>query len=208
MIQVKICGITTGADARAAVEAGADALGFNFWRRSVRYISPQAARRIIEELPEGVLPVGVFVNVREPERLARIASEAGVRAVQLHGDETPDYCRRLVGQTIIKALRVGDDFEPESAATFGASAVLLDAFSKAGRGGTGETFDWSIARRVRALVPQLYLAGGLTPENVPEAIAAVEPFAVDVCSGVESAPARKDHARIRAFIRAVRGASA
>jgi phosphoribosylanthranilate isomerase len=109
---------------------------------------------------------------------------------------------------VIKALRVGDDFEPESAATFETSAVLLDAFSRVARGGTGETFDWSIARRVRALVPQLYLAGGLTPENVREAIAAVEPFAVDVCSGVESVPGRKEPARMRVFIDAVRGASA
>ena len=207
MVRVKICGITNAADARAALEAGADALGFNFWRGSARYISPQEARRIIEELPREILPVGVFVNVPDAETLARIASEAGVRGVQLHGDETPDYCRLLSGRMVIKALRVGDDFEPESAATFETSAVLLDAFSRVARGGTGETFDWSIARRVRALVPQLYLAGGLTPENVREAIAAVEPFAVDVCSGVESVPGRKDPARMRAFIDAVRGAS-
>lgn len=203
MLRVKICGITNLADARAAVGAGVDMLGFNFWRGSARYIAPAEARRIIEQLPEEVLTVGVFVNEDEPETVAEIASQACVSAVQLHGDETPEYCRRLSGRAVIKALRVGDGFEPEMAARYETGAVLLDAFCKESRGGTGKTFDWKIARRVRSLVPQLYLAGGLTPENVAEAVEAVEPFAVDVCSGVESAPGIKDAARIRALMDAL-----
>lgn len=204
MVRVKICGITNLSDALMSVEAGADALGFNFWRGSARFIEPAAAREIIERLPESVLCVGVFVNEDAPETVERMARRAGVAAVQLHGDETPDYCRAVHGQQVIKALRVGEGFRPEDVLQFETGAVLLDAFSQGARGGTGQTFDWTIARRVRALVAELYLAGGLTVENVAEAIAAVEPFAVDVCSGVENAPGRKDAARVRAFVAAAR----
>ncbi|HVF50330.1 MAG TPA: phosphoribosylanthranilate isomerase [Pyrinomonadaceae bacterium] len=193
-------------DALMSVEAGADALGFNFWRGSARFVEPSAAREIIERLPESVLCVGVFVNEDAPETVERVARRARVGAVQLHGDETPDYCRAVRGQQVIKALRVGEGFRPEDVSQFETGAVLLDSFSQGARGGTGRTFDWTIARRVRALVPELYLAGGLTVENVAEAIAAVGPFAVDVCSGVESAPGRKDAARVRAFVAAARGA--
>lgn len=208
MTLVKICGITNLEDARAAVEAGADALGFNFYRGSRRYITPQEARRIIEELPPHVLSVGVFVNEDEPETVMRMAAEAGLTAVQLHGEETRDYCRRLSGLRVIKALRVGSDFDPADAGHYAAEAILLDAFAEHERGGTGLQFDWSVARRTRAHVPRLYLAGGLTPETVAEAIASVEPFAVDVCSGVELAPGRKDVGLVRAFIEAARGARA
>lgn len=207
MVQVKICGITNLEDARAAVEAGADALGFNFWPRSKRYVTPARAREIIEALPPGVLLVGVFVNEEGPEEVARKVSESGVGAAQLHGDETPEFCRRLRGLMLIKALRVGEGFRAEAAAGYGAEAILLDAFSTEERGGTGRTFDWSVAKTTRALVPKLFLAGGLTPENVAEAVRAVKPYGVDVCSGVESAPGRKDFARMRRFIEAARSAS-
>ena len=206
MVRVKICGVTNLEDALAAAEAGADALGFNFWKGSRRYVAPEEARRIVARVPKSVLTVGVFVD-EEPAEVARAAELSGVGAVQLHGDETPDYCRGLAGLHVIKALRVGENFAPEEAARYGASAVLLDAFCAAGRGGTGKRFDWAVARRVRALVPRLYLAGGLTPENAAEAVRTVAPFALDVCSGVESAPGRKDAARVRALITAARRAA-
>lgn len=207
MVHVKICGVTNLEDALAAVEAGADALGFNFWRGSKRHVEAEAARRIVERLPGSVLAVGVFVNAEAGE-VERTAREVGLGAVQLHGDESPDYCRALKGSHVIKALRVGEAFEPEEATRYDASAVLLDAFCAAERGGTGRSFDWEVARRVRALVPRLYLAGGLTPETVAGAVRGVAPYAVDVCSGVESAPGRKDAARVRAFVSAARGAAA
>jgi phosphoribosylanthranilate isomerase len=204
MVRVKVCGITNGADALAAIEAGADALGFNFYARSPRYITPRDARRIIERLPPAVLCVGVFVNEDDAATVARLAEESGVSAVQLHGDESPEYCAALGGHEVIKALRVGQDFAPEAAAGYPAGSILLDAYNACARGGTGETFDWTLARRTRELVARLYLAGGLRPENVAGAIAAVAPYAVDVCSGVESAPGRKDAASVRAFVAAVR----
>ena len=204
MVKVKVCGITNLDDALAASEAGADALGFNFYARSPRYLTLAEARRIVAEMPASVLCIGVFVNEDHPAVVERMAGEAGLSAVQLHGDEPPDYCAALGRLKVIKALRVGEDFAPAAATRYPVTSVLLDAFHARARGGTGETFDWALARRTRELVPQLYLAGGLTPENVEGAIAAVSPYAVDVCSGVELAPGRKDAARVRAFVAAVR----
>ena len=204
MVKIKVCGITNRADALAAIEAGADALGFNFYARSPRYIAPPEARRIIAELPAPVLCVGVFVNEESAAIVARMAAESGVSAVQLHGDEPPEYCAALRGLEVIKALRVGEDFAPEEAARYPARSILLDAYNARMRGGTGETFDWTLARRTREVVAELYLAGGLKPENVAGAIAAVAPYAVDVCSGVELSPGRKDASRVRAFVAAVR----
>ena len=204
---VKICGITNRADAAAACEAGADALGFNFYPRSPRYIEPEAAHEIIARVPPSVLTVGVFVNAGAPEELARLAARAGVAAVQLHGDETPEYCTALTGWQVIKALRVGPDFTPEQATRYPAHAILLDAYSAHAHGGTGRVFDWVHARCTRELVPRLFLAGGLTAENVAAAVAAVEPYALDVCSGVESAPGRKDLAKLHAFMETARGAA-
>ncbi|MDT5062174.1 MAG: phosphoribosylanthranilate isomerase [Acidobacteriota bacterium] len=202
MVFVKICGITNLEDARAAVDAGADALGFNFYRRSPRFIAPVDARDIIEQLPETVMSVGVFVNEGEPEQVERIADLAGLKAVQLHGDESPQYCRELRDRFVIKALRVGQGFAPQSVKEYETNAILLDAFAGAARGGTGRVIDWSIARQVRELVPQLFLAGGLSVENVAEAITIVEPYAVDVCSSLEQEPGRKDAGRVRAFVAA------
>lgn len=202
MVEVKICGITNLEDALAAVSAGADALGFNFYRRSSRFIEPLAARRIIERLPATVLTVGVFVNEGDPDAVARIADRARVTAAQLHGDESPLYCRALKDRLVIKALRVGPEFEPESAAEYETDAILLDAWSTGMRGGTGHVIDWELARRTRELVPKLFLAGGLSPENVAEAVRAVEPFAVDACSRLECAPGRKDAERVQRFITA------
>jgi phosphoribosylanthranilate isomerase len=203
MTQVKICGITNVEDALSAVEAGAELLGFNFYPKSPRYVSPADARRIVEQLPGGIERVGVFVN-EDAEGVARIASEACVATVQLHGDETPEFCAGLRGFSVIKALRVGENFRVEDAVEFETDAVLLDAFVEDFRGGTGRTFDWAIAKRTREVVPKLVLAGGLTPENVAAAIKSVRPYAVDVCSGVEIAPGRKSFQLMRRFVEAVR----
>ena len=207
MVFVKICGITNLEDALAATRAGADALGFNFYKRSPRYISPTDARNVVKQLHDSVMTVGVFVNEDEPERVERIADEVGLKAVQLHGDESPEYCRALKDRFVIKALRVGSNFSPQSVKEFEADAILLDAFAGRVRGGTGRVVDWNVAREVSELVPKLFLAGGLSPENISEAIATVKPFAIDACSSLESAPGRKDAERVRAFIKVARAAA-
>jgi phosphoribosylanthranilate isomerase len=206
MTRVKVCGITNLEDALAALEAGADMLGFNFYARSPRHVTPEAARLIIEKLPAGVSCVGVFVNESASASVERAARVSGLGAVQLHGDETPEFCRSLRGLTTIKALRVGPGYRAESAARFETDAVLLDAYSADAWGGTGHTFDWSLAARTREAVPQLLLAGGLKPDNVAAAVEAVRPYAVDVCSGVETSPGRKSAELMRRFVERVREA--
>jgi len=203
MTLVKICGITNLPDARAAVEAGADFLGFNFYERSPRYISPAAAREIIEQLPGQVISVGVFVNESLPN-IRSIASLTGIDQLQLHGDESPAYCSDLTDHKIIKAFRVGNTFDPQQTLEFAAESVMLDARHPDLRGGTGTVFDWSIAVTVRKLGRQLFLAGGLAPENVAAAIKTVGPFAVDACSSLEVQPGKKDRRKVAEFIAAVR----
>ncbi|MFL6254776.1 MAG: phosphoribosylanthranilate isomerase [Pyrinomonadaceae bacterium] len=204
MTRIKVCGITNLEDALAALEAGADLLGFNFYTRSPRFITPAEARKIIEQLPGSVASVGVFVNESAPADVERIAREAGLGAVQLHGDETPEFCQSLHGLTTIKALRVGAGFNVETAAAYQTGAVLLDAYVAGERGGTGHTFDWTLATLTCKLVSRLFLAGGLNPDNVATAVAAVRPYAVDVCSGVETAPGRKSPQLMRRFVEEVR----
>ena len=203
MTRVKVCGITSLEDALAAMDAGADMLGFNFYARSPRYISPAEARKIVERLPEGTSCVGVFVNESAPADVEHVAREVGLGVVQLHGDETPEFCQSLRGLTTIKALRVGADFNVETPAAYNTDAVLLDAYVAGARGGTGHTFDWTLATLTRERVPRLILAGGLNPDNVAAAVAAVRPYAVDVCSGVESAPGHKSPQLMRRFVREV-----
>ena len=203
MTLIKICGITNLDDALAAVAAGADALGFNFYKPSPRYITPQSAREIINQLPPQILRVGVFVN-EESELVQSIANESGVTAVQLHGDESPDYCRQFSNLSVIKALAVSHDFDTELVQHYEVNAIMLDTRHDKLRGGTGRAFNWSIAQQVSKIVPKLYLAGGLSPENVGDAIAMVRPYAVDACSSLESVPGKKDHDRMRAFVVAVR----
>lgn len=201
--RVKICGITNWADARRACEAGADFLGFNFYRKSPRYISPARAGKIVKRLPKGVIAVGVFVNESEAAVLAT-ARSVGLDFVQLHGDETPEIVESLARRLrVIKALRVRKPFRTSQLARFKkASAILLDGFDKHARGGTGKTFDWSVARRARR-GRRIFLAGGITAENALEASRSARPYALDVCSGVEAAPGKKDPARIKAFMRAL-----
>jgi phosphoribosylanthranilate isomerase len=206
-VRVKICGITNWADARCACDAGADYLGFNFYLRSPRYIDPERAGSIVRRLPKRVASVGIFVN--EPdENLIRIARGVKLTYVQLHGEETPadvSRLRRMLGAVkIIKAIRVRRAADVRKAEQFhDAFAILLDGFEPQRRGGTGKKFEWSVAARADARL-QIFLAGGLTPENVAEAIRIVQPYAIDVCSGVESSPGKKDRARIKALMRAVR----
>ena len=205
MTLIKICGITNLEDALAAVAAGVDALGFNFYKPSPRYITPQAARAIIDQLPDSVLTVGVFVNEDSPQTVMSIANEAGIKALQLHGDESPDYCSELAANTlVIKTLGVSDTFDPALALGYNVDAIMLDTRDNRLRGGTGRVFDWSIAQQVSQIVPKLYLAGGLSPENVEEAINRVRPYAVDACSSVEVRPGTKNHGRMRAFVDTVR----
>lgn len=204
MVKIKVCGITSLIDAQRAVAAGVDALGFNFYPFSPRYISPSAARAIIQELPSSIVSVGVFVNLADPQEVIDRALSARVARIQLHGDETPEYCRQLAGHHLIKALRVGRDFQTSALRTFATDAILLDAFSHKSFGGSGERFDWAIAKEAQRHVDRLYLAGGLTADNVSEAIAFVRPYAVDVCSGVEARPGVKDDALLRRFVAQVR----
>lgn len=205
-VKVKICGITNWTDARRAVEAGVQFLGFNFYRPSPRYIRPALARRIIRRLPERIAVVGVFVNEAEATMLA-IAQRVGLDYLQLHGDEPPEQVARLKRKIpVIKAIRVRDSFQPRQLDSFGrASAILLDGFDPGHHGGTGKTFNWSLARGSNGS-RRIFLAGGLTPKNVAEAIRLAHPYAVDVCSGVEARPGRKDPARIVALMWAVRTA--
>ena len=205
-VKVKICGITNWTDARRAVEAGGQFLGFNFYRPSPRYIQPAAARRIIRRLPDGIAAVGVFVNESEANMLA-IAHRVGLDYLQLHGDERPEQVARLKREIpVIKAVRVHDSFRPKQLDSFGrASAILLDGFDVRRHGGTGKTFNWNLARGSNGS-RRIFLAGGLTPENVAEAIRVARPYAVDVCSGVEARPGKKDPARIVALMWAVKAA--
>jgi phosphoribosylanthranilate isomerase len=202
MTLIKICGITNLDDAHAAVAAGADALGFNFYSRSPRYITPESARAIIDTLPASILTIGVFVNESSPDAVRAIADRAGVKAVQLHGDESPDYCRAL--NSVIKNFSVSSSFDVDQIRAYDVDAIMLDTKDNRLRGGTGRVFDWSIAQQVRQLVPKLYLAGGLSPENVSDAIEFVRPYAVDACSSLEDKPGIKNHERMRVFVSAVR----
>ena len=204
MTFIKICGITNIDDARAAVAAGADALGFNFYNRSPRYIAPPAAREIIEQLPSSILTVGVFVNEETSESVKKIASKAGVTAFQLHGDESPAYCLELSDRYVIKTLTVSGDFDIQMVQHYDVNAIMLDTRDNNLRGGTGRVFDWSVAIEVNKVAPKLFLAGGLSPENISEAIELVRPYAVDACSALEDRPGIKNHDRMRAFVELAR----
>jgi phosphoribosylanthranilate isomerase len=197
---VKICGITRLEDAEAAVDAGAGAIGFVFWPQSPRFIDPHRARKIAAMLPPLVTAVGVFVN-QPLDYVNGVSSLVRLGAVQLHGDETPDFAA-AVASPVIKALSPG----AAAVQTWPASVrLLLDVHDPVARGGTGRTIDWAAAGEIATLRPIL-LAGGLTPDNVAEAVARVRPFGIDVSSGVERAPGIKDHRRLRALFEAVHDA--
>jgi len=203
---VKVCGITSAADAALAADAGADAVGFVFWPMSSRRIDPDKAAAISRALPPFVLRVGVFVDTKA-EEMARLADQVGLDLLQLHGDEPPEAVVGLARRAL-KAIRVGKGFRAEEALRYDKAAGLLVDTRLPGEtmmpGGTGVPFDWSLVREVRERASFLMLAGGLSPDNVAEALSAVRPDAVDVSSGVESLPGRKDPEKVRAFVRNVR----
>jgi len=201
--RIKVCGITRVEDALAAVRLGADALGFIFVPASPRFISPAGAAEIIKKLPPFVSKVGVFVN-EEPNRALEASRTAGIDVVQLHGDEPPEYC---VGfpLPVIKVFSVGADFDPSVMKRYAAAGYLLDTWDPKRRGGSGNTFDWSIAAKARAMYGTVILSGGLNPQNVREAVEAVRPYAVDLNSGVEVSPGIKDHDKIKAAVSIVKG---
>jgi phosphoribosylanthranilate isomerase len=207
MLRIKICGLTTPQDAAAAIEFGADALGFNFFPGSRRYLAGGA--EWIGDLPGNVEKLAILVNPSW-DQAKEIAGIPGITALQLHGTESPEFCRGLkdAGIRFEKALPVGDPDLLTKLPDFSTRTVLLDSGDAAGFGGSGRTFPWQIARTfIEANPPlQVVLAGGLTPENVAEAVAEVRPFGIDVTTGVEASPGRKDYARLRAFILAARAA--
>ena len=203
-ILVKICGITSPADAQAAATAGADMIGLMFYDKSPRRVTLEIAAEIATSVPAFVQRVGVFVNPEEAQVL-RAISECGLSLLQFHGDETPDFCGRF-GVMSMKAFRMRDAKSLEALGNYQTDAYLLDAHAPGGLGGTGETFNWELAVKARKYGKPIFLAGGLTPENVAGAVRQVRPFAVDVSSGVESAPGVKDTAKVRAFIAAAKSA--
>jgi len=202
-MKVKVCGITSYEDAAMALDQGVDALGFNFFPASPRYLKPSDARSIIRRLPPFVTTVGLFVNVDHPDKVSEMAYIAGVQVLQLHGDETPEFCSKLVYWPLIKALRIDRNWVSPDLDTYPVQGFLLDVKEDTLFGGTGQQFDWNLAKNLRRVRPIL-LAGGLRPDNVREAVRIVAPYAVDVCSGVEKAPGKKDADKLVQFMNEVR----
>ena len=203
IVRVKICGVTNATDAVAAAESGADALGFMFFAGSKRHVSRPAAAAIIRELPPLMAKVGVFVNATADD-IRRVVAETGIDTLQLHGEEPPEFCAQFAPLKVVKAFRLQDRASLEDCRRYPAHAWLLDSFVAGAHGGTGVVADWNLAEAAARWHRLVILAGGLRVETVAEAVRRVRPFAVDVSSGVESAPGQKDHTKIRAFIQAVR----
>jgi phosphoribosylanthranilate isomerase len=201
-VKVKICGITNLADGMAAAEAGADALGFVFYEPSPRCVSIETAAGIIRGLAPDILKTGVFVNASE-DLVLRAIRECRLNLLQFHGEETPDYCLQF-GLMSMKAFRIRDAASLQELPNYPTEAWLLDAYAADKLGGTGEKFNWDLALEAGQLGRPIFLAGGLTPENVAEAVRRARPYAVDVSSGVEMAPGKKDHAKVRSFIQAAK----
>ncbi len=205
MTEIKICGITSMEDAMAVAEAGADAIGFIFYRASPRFVTPEKAREIIRGLASPIVKVGVFVN-HDPREVDEIMRYCCLDMIQLHGDESPGYCARFPAGSVIKAISgwAGEDTEPW--VMYKVRAFLLDAKDPLLYGGTGRKADWGLARELGRRHP-LILSGGLDADNIADAIGAVSPAAVDFNSGVEISPGRKDHDKVREVVRLVRGMS-
>lgn len=206
-VRIKICGITSVADALAAVEAGADAIGLMLWAPSKRYVTNAKAAEIARALPPFVSKVGVFVDA-SAEEVRRAVSEIGLDTVQLHGEETPQFCAQFAPVKTVKAFRIKDSNSLTPLNGFNTDAWLLDSYVAGQQGGTGAVFNWDLAVQAKDAGKPIILAGGLTPENIAEAVHQVWPYGVDVSSGVESAPGKKDREMIRDFVAAVRGIEA
>jgi phosphoribosylanthranilate isomerase len=203
-VQIKICGVTNANDARACAGLGASMIGLNFYRQSPRYIEPKVARQIVEAIPPNIRPVAVFVDAITDE-VRSIANAAGIRCVQVYGDFSPEMCRELAREfRVIRAFCTDARFQPKETALFSECDILVDAYHPNLRGGTGLTCNWPAAQATLAFARFLILSGGLNAQNVGRAIATVTPHAVDVCSGVESAPGAKDYRAIKNFVAAVR----
>ena len=203
MTKIKICGTTNKHDAILASQLGADMLGFIFYKGSKRYVEPRTASDIINELPPYILKVGVFVN-EDPKKVREIAADAALNALQFHGDETPEYCNAFKDEfKVIKAFRLKDRKSLDDINKYDVDYYLLDTYSKDSHGGTGEAFDWKILEDFEFLKPVI-LSGGITPDNVAKAIKEVAPYGVDVASGVEASPGRKDAELLKRFIHNVR----
>jgi phosphoribosylanthranilate isomerase len=206
MMKIKICGVTNSNDALACAAAGADMIGLNFYEQSPRYIRPDQVRTIARKLPLSTQAVGIFVDT-PVEEIRRVARDVGLRMVQLHGSESPELCAELARDfEIIKALRVDGGFDVQRASVYPMCTILLDTYDERTVGGTGDVGDWELARATKKFASRLILAGGLSPENVAQAIATVNPDGVDVCSAVESAPGIKDLERVQQFVAAARNA--
>jgi len=201
-VKVKICGITSVADGVAAAEAGADMIGLMFYERSPRHVSFVTAAEISRALSPFIVKVGVFVNPDE-DTVMRAISECGVTLLQFHGEETPEFCAQF-GVMSMKAFRVRDAESLLALPNYSTDAYLLDAYSPDAHGGTGAKFNWDHAITAKQHGKPIFLAGGLTPENIGEAVRQVQPFGVDVSSGVESAPGKKDASKVQAFIHAAK----
>lgn len=201
-VKVKICGITNVEDALAAADAGADAIGLMFYEKSPRCVSIERAQEISQSLPPYIMRVGVFVDP-DPGLVATAMSHCDLTLLQFHGDETNDFCLQF-GLMSMKAFRVKDASTLQQLAIYQTAAFLLDSYVAGKHGGTGEKFNWDLAVEAKKFGKPIFLSGGLTPENVASAVQHVQPFGVDVSSGVEAAPGKKDHKKIRDFVAAVR----
>ena len=200
-VKVKICGMTNLKDVKVAVDGGVDAVGFIFYKKSPRSVTMQVVREIVLELPPFVDSVGVFVN-ETAEQINKIADHCKLDRVQLHGDESPAFCKKI-RRRVIKVIRVKDIQSLKKLSDYSVSSFLLDTFSEDQYGGTGKVFDWNLAYSAKKYGP-IILAGGLTPINVRQGIQRIQPYGVDVCSGVESQPGIKDHKKMQAFLKNVK----
>ncbi len=199
--RIKVCGITNEIDAQKAARLGAWAIGFIFYKKSPRFISPFKAKKIIETLPPFITPVGVFVN-HNLGAMRDIITHTGIHAVQLHGDEDHHFCNRLkrYNVKVIKAFRVGEGFDPKNVELYKTDAYLFDTMDKDQYGGTGKTFDWQFLKELKSLDVPIILSGGLNVQNVIAPVNELKPYAVDVNSGIEEAPGKKDAKKMREFI--------
>ncbi len=202
MVRVKICGITTAEDVMACVAAGADALGFNFFPPSPRYLTPQRAKALCMSVPPFITTVGVFVD-RTPEKVCEIMKFCGLDYAQLHGAEPPRAVDKIGPDRVIKAVRIRSEADMKELERYRAAAFLLDAYVEDKPGGTGKTFDWGLAR-LAASRARIILAGGLSAENVAAAVRKARPYAVDVASGVEDEPGGKSRKLVARFVRAAK----
>lgn len=200
MAKVKICGITREEDAKKAAGLGVWALGFVFYKKSPRYIGPYKAKKIVAGLPPFVTPVGVFADQKEGA-IEDIAEFCGIRTLQFHGDESPEFCRRFTSKSykIIKAFRVNAEFDPAIVQSYPVDGLLFDAYDKDKQGGTGKTFDWHLIKDIKSLGKPVILSGGLNAQNVKSALEEIGPYAVDVSSGVEEAPGKKSERLMKEF---------